>query len=438
MSTFSFSGSGIDTTTLVTQLMQVAARPQTQLKTQLSSQQTMLSAYQGINSKFTALQAAADAVKDTTVWKSAAASSSAASVIASATTGAQTGAAITFDVTRLATAQISTVPVSGDVVADFTQGIDVLDGKGVNHHLDLTDGSAATVAAAVNSAGIGIRASLVNVDNAAGTGTSQVLQFASTSSGTSNAFTVSGLSAAPKQLVAAQNAQITVGDPAAGGYTISSDTNTFRDVLPGVTFTVSSAATGVTVSTASDTTAITSAMQALVDAANSALGQVGMYTGKGAVLQGNSQVANLKQSILSSVSHGSNTGTSLNTIGINLTATGSITFDATAFAAAYAADPAATQASAAASLATTLSAVSAAADTPVTGTISQLISSGNDQVANLNKQISAWETRLADTETSMNKKYTAMNVALSKLSSQSSWLTSALASMDASHSSSNK
>lgn len=437
MSAFSFSGSGIDTTTLITQLMQVAARPQTQLKTQLSSQQTKLSAFQGINSKFTALQAAADAVKDTTVWKGAAASSSAASVIASATTGAATGSSITFDVTRLATAQISTVPVSGDVVADFTQGIDVLDGKSVSHHLDLADGSAATVAAAVNNAAIGIRASVLTVDNNGGTGTSQVLQFGSTSSGTSGAFTVSGLTAAPQQLVAAQNAQITVGDPAAGGYTMSSDTNTFRDVLPGVTFTVSTAATNVTVSTASDTTAITSAMQALVDAANSALGQVGLYTNKGGLLQGNSQIANLKQDIFSSVSRGTSTGGSLNTIGISLSATGSITFDATAFAAAYAADPVKTQADAAASLATTLSSLSAVATAPVTGTISQLISSGNDQVANLNKQISTWDSRLADTETSMNKKYTAMNVALSKLSSQSSWLTSALASMDAS-SSSNK
>ena len=73
MSAFSFSGlsSGIDTTSLISQLMTLAAQPQTALKTQLSTEQNVISTYQSINTKLTAFQAAADAVKNAGTWASA-------------------------------------------------------------------------------------------------------------------------------------------------------------------------------------------------------------------------------------------------------------------------------------------------------------------------------------------------------------------------------
>lgn len=433
MSTFAIGGlaSGIDTASLITQLMAVAAQPQTQLKAKLTTQQTVLSAYQAINTKMTALQAAADAVKQASTWTAAAASSSSSSVVASNTSAAQAGASMTFNVTQLAAAQVSTVAVNGDAVSAPASGIDILDSNNVSHHIDLTDGTAATVAAAVNNAGVGVRASVINTD------AGQLLQFASTTTGTSGAFTVNGLASTPQRAVAAQNAQISVGNPASGGYTISSQTNTFNDALPGVTFTAGAVASNVTVSVASDSAAITKAMQTLVDAANAALGEIGKDAGKGAVLQGNSQITSLTQSIFSAISHGTNTGGSFNTIGVTLTSTATITFDATAFAAAYAADPTKTQNDAGASLATTLSAFAGAASAPVTGTLSQLITSGGDQIIDLGKQIDAWDTRLADQQTALQQKYSAMESVLSKLKNQTAYLTSALASIDGSNSKNN-
>ena len=427
MSAFSISGlsSGIDTTSLISQLMAVAAQPQTALKRQLSTEQSVISAYQAINTKLSAFSDAATAVQQ--AWAATKATSSNSAVIASTSTGALAGSSATFDVTQLATAQISTlaVPTGGTVVSTPANGIDVTDHAGVVHHVTLSDGSAATVAAAVNSAGVGVRAAVVNTDSG------QVLQFTATSTGVAGSFSISGLDNPPQTLVAAQDAQIAVGNPAAGGYTVSSSTNTFNGVVPGVTFTVGAVASGVTLSVSSDASAISDKVKAMVDAANAVLGELNTDTGKGALLEGNYQVNALTQSILATVSHGDASGNSYAGSGIQLTSTGTLKFDPDAFAAGYAANPAQTQ--------TTVnglaSALASVASNASTQTVSPLINSGNAQVANLTKEISDWDTRLASQQTALQAKYTAMEVALSKLNSTSSWLNQALGSM--SNSSSN-
>jgi flagellar hook-associated protein 2 len=431
VSAFSISGlsSGIDTASLISQLMTVAAQPQTQLKNQLSVQQNVLTAYQAINTKLTALQAAADAVKQAGTWSATKAVSSSTAVLASTTSAAASGSATTFDVIRLATAQISTVAVSGAVVSSPTNGIDVVDSTGITHHLALTDGSATAVANAVNNAALGVRATVVNTDSG------QVLQFSAASTGASGAFSINGLNTAPTTLVAGQDAKIAVGNPAAGGYTISSSTNTFNNVIPGVTFSVGAVVAGVTVTVSSDASAISDKLKALVEATNATLAELAKDTGKGAALESNYQINAITSSVLSAISHGDSTGRSFASVGVQLTSTGTLAFDATAFASAYAADPAKVQAAASADLATTVSKLAMQSSTT---TLSPLINSGTSHVGELNKQIADWDTRLADQRTAMQAKYTAMEVALSKLQSTSSYLTSALAAITESNSASKK
>ena len=53
--------SGINTTQIISQLMQIEAQPQNMLKSKVSAESTVLSAYQAVNSKFAALQTAAEA-----------------------------------------------------------------------------------------------------------------------------------------------------------------------------------------------------------------------------------------------------------------------------------------------------------------------------------------------------------------------------------------
>lgn len=429
MSAFSISGlsSGIDTASLISQLMKVAAQPQTQLKNQLSLQQSELTAYQAINTKLTALQAAADAVKQAGTWAATKAVSSSTAVIASTTSAAASGSATTFDVIRLASAQISTVAATGNVVASPPNGIDIIDSTGTTHHLALADGSAEAVATAVNNAALGIRASVINTDSG------PLLQFTSVATGAAGAFTVNGLDNPPQTLVAARDAQIAVGDPNAGGYTISSSSNTFNNVILGVTFSIGAVVSGVTVSVSSDASAISDKVKALVDATNATLAELGKSTGKGGVLESDFLINSITNSVLSTVSRGTGAGASFASIGVQLTSKGELAFDATVFASAYAADPAKAQAAAAGSLAEAMSSLAMRSSTV---TLSPLINSGTAQVGQLNKQIAEWDTRLESQRIAMQSKYTAMEVALQKLQATSSYLTSALDAISASNSAS--
>ena len=124
-------------------------------------------------------------------------------------------------------------------MSDPTSGINVTVGS-TTTNVALTSGSASDVASAINAANLGVRASVVATDSG------NVLQLSSAQTGTANAFSVSGFEISEQNLVAAQNAQITVGDPSAGGYTVSSSSNTFTGFIPGVIFSVAGLASNVT------------------------------------------------------------------------------------------------------------------------------------------------------------------------------------------------
>lgn len=422
----------IDTTSLIASLMQAAAVPQNQLKDQLSTQQGLMMAYQAINTKITALQTAAQALTDPTAWTATAATSSSTGVVASST-GTPVIGTTTFNVVRTASAQTSTVAAdgSGNVVSDPTAGITITGADGTAHQLALTSASTGDVASAINAANLGVRATVVNTD----TGT--VLQLSSTTTGSNAAFTASGFQSTVQTVVAAQSAQIAVGDPAAGGYTVSSQTNTFADAIPGVTFTVSAAASNVTISVSSDEQSLATKMQALVDAANVSRSEIASDTAAGAPLQGTSSMNSLLNSVLSSVSQGTASGGSLLKYGIDMDKNGVISFDATAFATAFAADPAGTQTAIAGSFAASLNTTAGNAIDPTAGSVTQAMSSITTTENGLNSQITNWTSRLADIQTSLQQKYNAMETALASLQSKQTYLTSMLNSLDNSQNNNN-
>lgn len=433
-SSFNVSGllgnNSIDTTALVSQLMQAQAIPQTQLKNQLAVEQAIKSAYQNINTRMSALQTAAQALtnpllpSDPTVWTATAATSSSAAVVASSTGQAAVGST-TFDVLQLARAQVSTVAadVNGVVTSNPGAGIVITTG-GTAHQINLTSGTATDVASAINAANVGVRASVVNTDTGA------VLQLVSSSTGANASFTAANFDAPAQDVVTAADAKIGVGGAAAGSYTVSRPTNTFSDVIAGVTFTVSAPATNVTITVASDSTAISDKVKALVDAANTAQAEIGKDAGKGAILQGSFDVQILASSISGAVSKGVTGGGSLKKYGIDMDSNGVISFDANAFQAAYTADPAGTRTALAGSFAATLASVAKAASDPITGSVTAAVKSATDASADLSKRIDAWTARLADIQTRLQVKYTTMQSALAQLQSRSTYLTNMLKSLN--------
>ena len=96
--------SGLDTTSLVSQLVAAEALPQTRLKTQLTTTQAAATAYRAVNSKVDAVRTAAEALTADGLAAARTANSSATSVSASATSTAVTGSRLSLTVESLASA----------------------------------------------------------------------------------------------------------------------------------------------------------------------------------------------------------------------------------------------------------------------------------------------------------------------------------------------
>lgn len=212
------------------------------------------------------------------------------------------------------------------------------------------NGSLADVVANINAAGTGVTASAVQTS--AG---SYVLQMSSSQTGTNgdlsvdpNAFASSSLGTL-STAVAGANAELQVGG--SSGYTVSSQTNTFSGLLPGLSVTVQQvSSTPVTVTVGNDASAAAKSVGNLVSDANTVLSDLQNYAGynqatkRGGPLMGSAILQGLTNSILSVVA--STVGTSgigsAANVGITVS-NGQLSFDQKTFEAAFNANPAQVQ-----------------------------------------------------------------------------------------------
>ena len=105
MATGSVDGlvSGMDTSSIIKQLLSLERQPQLRLEQKKKAQETRIAAYQAVNAKFAALQAAADNLGRAETWQAYRVTSSSSGVTATASTSALTGSH-TFEVLALAKA----------------------------------------------------------------------------------------------------------------------------------------------------------------------------------------------------------------------------------------------------------------------------------------------------------------------------------------------
>jgi flagellar hook-associated protein 2 len=425
--------SGLDTTSLINSLMQVESQPQTTLKSKVSTYTTNNTAYQTVNTKMKALLTAAQDLIKADTWKAAKATSNSTDVVATAAAGAQTGD-MTFSVTKLASAHRVTAAYPPDALATASGSFDLTIGTGddattTSITLDADKNTPQGVANAINNAGLTVRASVITTD------TGPVLQLSSTKTGAANSFEVAGLAVATPVMTPGSDAELTVGnpDPDAGGFKVSSSSNTFTGVMPGVTITATKLATDVTIGVTPDTEALATKMQGLVDAANGALSQISLSAASGASatsgarssggpLAGDYTVRQLSGKLLSAVSSGQPDFGSFKQLGIELTREGKLKFAKDDFVAAYNANPTTVKDAISTGLAKSLEAVSDAATDSISGSLTQKIQSGTSMITRLNKEILDWDTKLSDRRTALQRQFTAMESAMAKVSSQSSWL----------------
>lgn len=461
--------SGMDTTALITQLLQAEAAPQTQLKVRLAKAETQASAYRTVNTAFAAVRAAAEALSAATVTAGRTATSTAETVAASAAATAVDGSTVTFTVTQLAAAQVSTshgqwastaTPVRTDANADGKEPAWPLEirnpGGTVRGTVDVPAGATlAQAVTAINAAKLGVQASAVKLGENA-----YRLQLTATGTGSAGGFTVraagetdaAGTVGAAFLTVAPVDATVELS----GGLLSTSSTNTFADLIDGVSVTVSKVdyATPVTVRVGQDANAVAAKVQTLADAVNTALTNVRTYTsnakGSTAALKGDSSLTSLAGRLLNAVSAAVGDDGSPSKVGFQLTRDGKITFDKAKFASALKETPELAQrmvsgrvaspgpdgvagggddVTAVTGIAGRLLDIATTASDSTTGSIVALASGKESIAKDIESRIEAWDLRLVRRKEMLSRQFSAMETALSSLKNQSNWLAGQLNSL---------
>jgi flagellar hook-associated protein 2 len=434
--------SGLDTAGIIDALMRLEAAPQQRLQTRVGTEQSTVTKLQGLNTRTSVLASRAETLASATAWARMTASSTDSSVRVTASGEAQpTRLAITVEAVAT-THQLGFTDAHAldDVVtgASTIVRLDRFDGTPVD--LETGDGSLSALVAAINDNAneTGLRASAVRV------GTDQYrLLVESVKTGEEQDFTLTTLAGGQllggQSVRAAADARINLG----AGLTVTSATTTFTDLLPGVSVTLASSTTvgtTATVTVARDTTGATTSVKDLVDQLNTVLTEISSLTSfdaqskKSGVLSGDPGVRSLRSALLEAVYP--TDGGSMATVGIELDRNGKLTFDEELFAEAYAADPAGVAAlftAAGDGFASRMEKVAGSASDPTDGTISQSISGRREGIARLESGIEDWDRRLELRRTSLERQYAALEVALSQMSTQSSWLSSQLAGLNKSN-----
>lgn len=454
--------SGLDTTSLIANLLKIEAAPQTLLKSKQSTTESRLTALQGLNTKLASLAETARTAAKPASWTAYTATSSSTATTVKAGAAAQTGS-LTFSVDRVAKAQVSVsnaVQDNSTLVPAVPPAVTIRNAEGAYVTVSPTTGSLADIAKAINDAAdSGIRATVVLVVN--GAQPEYRIQFTGTTTGKDFAVyagTQAEVEAATDKSTLridrsfaqeAETAQITLwkGTPLAVPFEQAS--NTFSNVMTGVDVTVSKVTPAgedpTTVTVQRDGAALQKLASDLVASLNVALADIASRTkattttgtdGRtvvaGGLLTGDSAVRNLSQQLLSAGSSSAG-GFSPSEVGIVVGKDGSFSFDAAKFTAALAKDPAKAQ-SMVTQVAERVAAVGTEASDPTKGTLTLKITGQKDLVKDFGAQIEDWDRRLEMRRTALEKTYSALEVSLSQLNAQSSWLTSQLDALNASKS----
>jgi flagellar hook-associated protein 2 len=362
-------GSGLDLSTLLTQLQTAESQPLVDLQSRQTSYTSKLSAYGQLQSSLNTLQAAADKLAAPSLFESVKASTSASDVLSATTDTTAVAGSYAINVTQLAqsqalvsTGQASTKTVIGNGTISFDFGttsggtFDAVTGKysGATFTPDTTrtmtpitiDASNDTLEGirdAINKAKVGVTASIVSD----GSSTPNRLVLTSTQTGQASTMRISAtgdttlqslLGNDPagtqnmQQTLQGQDAQLTVN-----GIAITSASNTVKEAIQGTTLNLAktgSSSVGLT----TDTSSVVSAVNDFVKAYNglqsmaSTLTAFDADTKQAAPLSGDATLRNLqtriRQALTTPQDGGPNDMKVLSEIGVSFQKDGTLAVDA--------------------------------------------------------------------------------------------------------------
>lgn len=236
-------------------------------------------------------------------------------------------------------------------------------------------------------------------------------------------------------LTPAADAVLQVGAGSGGNLLFTSSTNTFSNVLPGLTLNVTgTSSTPISVSVGQDSQALVTTVQNFVadfNKVSSAISQDTAYdptTQKGGPLQGDLTVETIDNTILNLVTGVSGSSSdktrSLMQMGVTLSG-GQLSVDSNALAAAIAADPAGVQdfiGNATTGMATQLTTALQGFTDQFTGVIQQRVNTINQQISDQQTQISFLNSQIDAKKAVLLQEFNNMEQALSAIQNQQGML----------------
>lgn len=393
------TGSGLDVNGIVTKLMGVESLPLTKLATSEASYQAKISAYGSLKGALAALQSSLSSLLDARTMRGATASLSDATMGTVSASSSATPGSYSIEITQLAQSQklVSTgLAAVTDAIGTGTLTFDFGTTSGTNFASSGTGTKSVTIGAgqnsmtgvrdAVNAAGIGVTATIVNDGGTAG----NRLVFTSSASGAASSLKVTvadddlgnGDAAGLSQLaydpagtagngrnlaekVVAQDALLVVD-----GIAITKPANTVSDAIQGVTLVLAKKTSGVatTLTVNADSSAITRGVQGFVKAYNDLAGTITSLTKydavnkKASILTGDAAARLIQtqmRAMLGTTASTTNSAFStLSQVGVSFKADGTLALDSSKLASALGKDSA--------SVAALFASVSSAGDSLVT------------------------------------------------------------------------
>ena len=432
------AGSGVDIAALAKSLVEAERAPaKAAIDKKVTAATNSVSGYAAIKYVLDNLKTAFADLKDQSDFTSLApgiSQPSALSVAAGATTASGSH---TVTVTTLAAAQ-------RNVSAGFAAATKINNGAAFNLTLTVGSGTAKTITvgedtpagivAAINSANLGVTASLVKTDNASNASNPYKIMVTGTT-GAGNSFTlaspVADLSFGnPLEPTACDGALIV------DGVAITSSSNQVQGAIAGATLNLTGTTTIGTAATLNftrDTASVKTKLQALVTAYNDANSMLGVVSDPkstvdtfGATLVGNSIVSQVRNQmrnlVLPSVTASSGSSiTSLRDLGVSVDKTGVLTLDANTLDSALSNkfDQAVTMLSANRENLSTYSALSGGVAGEAvkklttmlasTGSISAQSANATKKISDYNADLAKLETRMTDLLARYNKQFAVMD-----------------------------
>jgi flagellar hook-associated protein 2 len=358
MSTSSINlvSSAIDVGSIVDNLIYVDSAPVRNMQSQVTTLQSKISSFQSLNTKLSTLANKVDTIlygttseplinpytfsdrMEDSIFSKCKVTSSNTDAIAATADNVTTGGTYSVSVTSLAQAKSAAsanfADVSSTKTGTGTLTIKTGDNDAINVMITESNNTLTGVCNAINEAGAGITATIIND----GTSSPYKLLITANDAGTANDFTVTdslsgGQALSLEQKQAASDAVFVLN-----GVTITKDSNTISDVISGVTFTLKSKTAGtVNLTVDKDIDSIVSALNDFVSAYNSVNSFINSQFAydatnkKAGLLSGDSTLRNIQGNLQNQMIQSiSNRFTSYNVagqVGLNFNRDGSLNLD---------------------------------------------------------------------------------------------------------------